>query len=241
MSLRTLSLLASGLLLVALIAMMPLAFLHGMAGQPLGAQASVYGRVWDGRLYNVAAGSARFSQVNAALRPASLITGRAGFDWQIVDPNARGSGQGFVGFTGFGLREAQLTSRFRSLGLPVPAAMMDESLSLDLAELAFDDTGCVAADAVIRTSALMGLAARYDVAAPMLEGALSCRDRVLFADLSGQSADMEIVLTLSLSSSGLYRWTAEAQILDASLTPVFSALGFTQDGAIWRQRGEGQL
>jgi hypothetical protein len=241
MSLRGIGFLGAVLVLVALIMMMPLAFIHGVAGQPLGAQASIYGRALDGRLYNAAVGNARFSQVNAALRPASLFTGRAGFDWQIVDPNARGNGQGFVSFTTFGLREAQLTSRFRTLGLPMPANVLDESLSLEIAELTFDGAGCVAADAVIRTSALMGLSARYDVAAPMLDGALSCRDGVLFADLAGQSGDMDIRLELSLSASGLYRWTAEAQIMDPSLTPVVSALGFTHDGAIWRHRGDGQL
>lgn len=227
--------------LVFAIALMPLAFVHSLAGSPLGVQASVYGRVWNGRLYTGAVGPARFERVDVALRPASLLTGQAVFDWQLSDSRARGAGVAFAGLTEAGLRDARLSGTFRALGLPLPGVGAEDTLSLDIGELAVTEAGCVRAGGEIRTSALIGIAARYDVNAPLLQGSLSCESGVLFADLSGESPDMDIRLTVSVTPSGLYRWSAEAVLIDASLTPVFSAAGFTQDGTVWRHRGEGQL
>lgn len=241
MSWRGLLIAGALLLVVFAIALMPLAFVHGLAGQPLGVQASAYGRVWNGRLYNAVAGPARFERVDVALRPASLLTGQAVFDWQISDTGARGTGQAFAGPSTAGLREARLTATFHALGLPLPGGGAEDTLSLEISGLAITSAGCVRAEGEIRTAALIGLAARYDVAAPLLQGSLSCAGGVLIADLSGTSADMEIDLTVSITPSGLYRWTAEAVVIDAALTPVFSAAGFTQDGRVWRHRGEGQL
>ena len=235
-------LMAGTLMLLAFaIVLMPLAFAHGLAGSPLGRDASAFGPVWNGRLYTASAGPARFERVDVALRPVALLTGQAVFDWQVSDSGARGAGVAYAGLASAGLRETRLSGTFHALGLPLPGVGADDTLSLEIGELAFTGAGCVQAAGEVRTSALIGIASRYEVDAPLLQGPLSCEGGVLFADLSGTSADMEIRVTVSVAPSGLYRWSAEAVLIDASLTPVFSAAGFTQDGPVWRHRGEGQL
>jgi hypothetical protein len=241
MSWRTLTLTGVVFLLVALIALMPVSFVHALAGGRLGEDASTYGRIWDGRIYGAGAGAARFERIDIGLRPTSVLTGRAVFDWQLADPEARGSGLAMAGISSFGVRETQFTATLRGLGLELPGIDPAESVSFGINELTFERTGCHHADGDVRTAALVGFAAPYDVAAPLLEGPLGCNQGNLTADLTGNSADMMLTLNLSLAPSGLWRWTAEARLPNEGLTAVFSAAGFTQDGDVWRARGEGQL
>lgn len=241
MSWRHLALSAIAMLTVALVALMPMRFAHIMSGEALGEGISTYGRIWDGRLYNVAVGRARFERIDGGLRPLSLLTGQAVFDWTLADPEARGEGEAFAGFSEHGVRNASLTTTLRGLGLPMAALDPAEAVSLDIEQLTFSANGCRDASGTLRTAALVGFAAPYDVRAPMLEGPLGCNQGNLVVDLSGETPDMALTLTVSLSPSGLYRWAAEARLPNQSLTPVFSASGFTQDGDIWHARGEGQL
>jgi len=238
---RTLLVTGVVLTLAALIALMPMRFVHGLAGQPLGTQASVYGRVWDGRIYNAAAGRARFDQVEMRLRPLSLLTGAAVFDWTLSDPEARGQGAALAGPGGAGLRDARLTTTLRGLGLDLPALDPAESASFEIDELRFGSEGCTAASGHVRTAALIGFARRHDVEAPLLDGPISCENGVLGVALAGTSAAMSLDMRVTISPTGLYRWTIEARLMEDRLTAVFSAAGFTQDGETWRLRGEGQI
>jgi general secretion pathway protein N len=241
MSWRQIALIGTAFVLIALIALMPLSFARALSGDWLGDGASTYGRIWDGRIYGAGVGPARFERVDVGLRPLPLLTGRAVFDWQLADPYARGEGEAVAGLGGYGVRNAQLTATMRALGLALPGVDPAESVQLDIETLTFGRDGCRAAAGDVRTAALVSFAASYDVTAPMLTGPLGCNQGNVTAELTGESGDMSLLLTVSVSPSGFWRWTAEARLPSDRLTAVFSAAGFTQDGEVWRSRGEGQL
>lgn len=241
MSLMRLSLLGLVFLLAALIALMPLSFAHTLSGEALGQTATPYGRIWNGRIYGARLGEAAYERFDLGLRPLSLLTGRAVFDWTLSDARARGEGEAFVGFSSAGIRQSRFTSTLSGLGLTLPAFGGNEAVSFDIEHLSFDNSGCQEAFGEVRTPALMELASRYDVAAPMLSGPVSCNNGILEAGLSGANAEFSLMVRISLTPSGLWRWEAETEIHDQRLTPVFSSLGFVQDGGLWTARGEGQL
>lgn len=224
-----------------LVGHMPLSFVTGLAGNNLGNDDSAFGSVWDGHLYGVSIGGARFERIDVRLRALLLLTGRAAFDWALDDAETRAHGLTAASLSGYTLEDVELISTLGGLGVNLPAIDPGESVSLNLSHMRFDPSGCVAASGEIRTGALIGLASQHAFDAPLLSGPLSCVDGVLFADLSGESADMALDLELSLTPTGFYRWRAVARLDDVSLTRVFSAAGFESDGENWRARGEGQL
>ncbi|WP_421792871.1 type II secretion system protein N [Hyphobacterium sp.] len=241
MSLLRLGLIGVVFVIIGLIALMPLSFAHTLSGNAFGPSATTYGQIWYGRVYGARFGPAAFERIDLGLRPVSLLTGKAVFDWTVSDVNARGEGQVFAGFGTSGVESARLTTSLGGLGLTLPAISPEETVSFNIAHLSMNEAGCQEVDGEVRTSALIGLAGHYGVAAPMLSGPLSCNHGVLEAALSGDSDAFDLTILVSLAPSGLWRWQAEADIQDASLTAVFSSLGFVQDGEVWRARGEGQL
>lgn len=196
---------------------------------PAGVQAGrVQGSVWRGQALRVRVGDTVLRQVETALEPASLLSGRPRVAMTVTDAQVQLTAR--VSTAGEGIRMEDAQGLVAVSVLPVPA---DSIVRLDDVSFTLDRQGrCVSAEGAMMSPALADAGARYDLDLPILDMTVSCDGEVLALDLSGQSAvvDIEGIIRLDASTPS-YQIVATPH--DPDIGGVLSLLGFRADGARW--------
>ncbi|MEO1038492.1 MAG: type II secretion system protein N [Pseudomonadota bacterium] len=228
-------------LLIGLAAFMPARVAFDLLARPAGVQAElVHGPVWDARLFGVTVSGQRIEQVDARLSATRLLTGRAVVELAARDRDLRLDGvlvlrPGFI--EAHSVRGAISLQRLPG-AQNLPSAS-GESLILDIDRIGFElRDGCVQADGVLRSAALLPVGLRYEVELPVLEGALYCAGARLGVDVTGASDAAELTGQALLGRSR-FEWRAGVERAQPGLAPVLIALGFADNGGSWSAQGEG--
>lgn len=228
---------ALGLFLVAVIffigfvlANLPARLVFDLAARPAGLSAGlVQGPAWDAALWRLQSGETRLAEARAQLAPASLLTGTARLDVQIIDPTVRGDGQVRVSAGGIEIRDASAVIALERFAL---ATMLPpgESAQLSIETLRLDSQGrCENAEGRVSSAALIGLGESLGVDLPRLDGELFCAGDQLGLELQGQNARLSLQGTVRLSQRAT-QWTVRAETSDAQVVQALSILGFEQVG-----------
>lgn len=202
---------------------------------PAGVQAGrVQGSVWRGQALRVRVGDTVLRQVETALEPTSLLSGRPRVAMTVTDAQVQLTARVSAAGEGIRMVDAQGLVSVSVLpvlaDLPVPA---DSIVRLDGVSFTLDRQGrCVSAEGAMMSPALADAGARYDLDLPILDMTVSCDGEVLALDLSGQSAVVDLEGVIRLDAS-----TPSYQIVvtphDPDIGGVLSLLGFRADGARW--------
>ena len=194
----------------------------------------VQGSVWRGQALRVRVGGQVLQQVETALEPASLLSGRPAVAMTVEDPQVQLTARVRAGGESIRIEDAQGIVALGVLpqlaGLPVPA---DSIVRLDGVSVILDRAGrCVSAEGAGMSPALADAGARYDVDLPILDMTVYCAGDTLALNLSGQSPVVDL--------EGVIRLDAQAASYQIAATPhdpesgrVLSLLGFRAEGARW--------
>ena len=216
-----------GMMLVALIALMPLRVGLGVVGaadEGLSAR-EVVGPVWFGGLGEARYGDVAIGDVSAGLSPLQLILGRARIDLRGREKSPNESLRGALGFSrstnGVDDVSATLPSGDTFGLLPVTA------LTLDDVSVRFRDGICERASGRV-TAMVAGTMPQLNLP-PTLTGAAKCEGGALVLPLVSRAGTESV--TLRLRADGRYTATLVARPSDASVAPQLMADGFRPSGA----------
>ena len=205
---------------------------------PVGVQSGlVQGTVWDGQALRVRRGNFEVRQVDTALVPFSLLSGRMRVDAEITDPAIQVRAMVSVGSDQIDIHQAHgvvTLSALSSLSMMSTGLFpLDASLQLEGVSVTLDHEGrCLSAEGAMMSPALADLGARYDVDLPIVDMTVRCDGDALALALTGAGPvlDLEGVVLLEEGRSS-YRIRATPH--DPEASQVLSLLGFRADGADW--------
>jgi hypothetical protein len=212
-----------------LIAAMPLRLAFDLALKPAGFEAGlVQGTVWNGHAFRVRGAGFSIAEAEARLAPASLLGGRARFDFALSDPAIRAEGVAALTPSGLSLTDTSAVARL-DLVLPDLALVApNESVQIELVELSLSGDGrCAQAEGRALTPALITLGERYGVALPLLRFDLMCAGDRLGVDISGTSDVVAISGRLIASDAGP-EGRVEARTTERDVIAALSFVGFDQ-------------
>lgn len=215
----------------ALLASLPLRVVSAATG--IGADAAVFGTVWNGRVQGFAAGPRRISDIAVAMRPAGLLTGRAAFDWTVTDPAVNGSGRAATGLGGSSLSDARLVlTPAAFITLPGGLLSPQDAASVTIGRLDWYGDTCTQASGRVRSDALYALGQRLGAELPALDGVLACEAGVPVLRLSGEAADAAVSAELRLLPTGI-SGVARAETGSSEVAAVLEASGFALRDGVW--------
>lgn len=219
------------LLIAALVVFMPLRAVSAATG--VGRDAAVFGSVWNGHVQGLAAGPRRLANADVTMRPASLLTGRAVFDWTVEDSALRGSGRAAAGFGSQRLSDVRLSlTPAAFMTLPGGLISPQDAASVVAERVVWRDGQCVEAEGRVRSDALYALGQRLGADLPALDGVLACREGALAILLSGEARDATVSADILLNGESMVL-TARAETQSPDVAAVLQANGFTLADGIW--------
>lgn len=232
------------LALVFAAATLPARVIYDLALAPNGLRADrVHGSIWRASAYGVRVGGQRFEQVEARLRVAPLLRGRAEFAVRAAAPGLTFRGDLIAGFGG-SLEARDVTGAVALYRLPAldgVGAPLSERVTFALAQARFTQAGCEAAAGTARTTALAAMGLEYDADLPVIEGRFTCAGPRLGLFFEGESEIVSLSGWVRASMSG-YDWTLEAQTNETGVMGVLLQLGLEDQGeGAWRAQGAGRL
>ena len=212
---RRLSIMFSGVLVIALAATLPLKLALDWAG-PVGLGAGmVSGSVWDGRVDNASFHGTPLGTLQAGLDPIGLFTGmiRMRLTSEFGRFNLVSGRQ-----SGFGGATVEVGAK--EFGLPLAGRVR-----LTNAAVVFGGDRCVEAMGRISSDAV-----QKAYGGPELTGGLTCVGKDAVARLGGTSDGYDVAMTVTFRSDGRYR--AESIVTGASAVQesALALAGFSRDG-----------
>ncbi|MGX6646600.1 type II secretion system protein N [Maricaulaceae bacterium MS644] len=210
----------------------PARLVYDVAARPAGIEAGmVTGTVWNASARRVRAGGLALSHVEARLRPAPLLTGRAVFDVSVADPALRGAGR--VTLSGGGARfedAAGVVALDAISALAAADLPAGESARVEIERLVLDGAGaCLEAEGRVTSAALVSVGERYGAQLPMLTGDLTCDGETVALLVSGRSDALVLSGRVRLPTAGP-RWRIEARTAERDIIAALSLMGFDQQG-----------
>ena len=213
---------------------------------PTGVQAGlVQGSVWRGQALRVSRGDIALQAVDMALEPASVLTLQPAMAVSVEDPAVRLTAR--LQARGEALRIEDINGIVSAAAFPNPAGLPippDSMIELSDVSVTLDRDGrCIEANGALMSPALADAGARYGMALPIVDMALSCEASALTLTLSGESPTLRLDGFVRLQGPRpAYRIVATPDDPDGG--PVLSLLGFRAEGDRWvldnglRQEGE---
>ncbi len=195
------------------------------------------GTVWKGRLTNAAYGATRLGDIDLAMRPFGLLTGRAVVDWTFVGQGVSGRGTAARGFDGtVFLEDMILEGRLDRLPTITPMA---GRFDVALDTLRFGKTGCGAVKGSLRADPKILYGKGRQWTPPAMSGHPTCTDGVLAWPVSGQEGREAVLLTASLRPDLSYDLDLAIKTQDQAAQSAMTLIGFkARDGALaYRQQG----
>ena len=226
-----------GMLLVALIALMPLRVALGLAGagnEGLSAR-EVVGPMWFGGLGEAHYGDVAIGDVNAGVSPLQLLVGRARVDLWGREKTANEGLRGALGFSRStsGVDDVTATLPTGETFAPLPVT----ALALDNVSVRFRDGVCESGSGRV-TATIAGTIPQLNLP-PTLSGIAKCEAGALLLPLASQAGTESV--TLRLKSDGRYTATLLARPSDPSVAPQLTAAGFRPVGGGYQLAVEGSF
>lgn len=210
----------------------PARLVYDIAARPAGIEAGmVTGTVWNASARRVRAGGVALHHVEARLRPAPLLTGRAVFDVVVTDPALRGDGR--VALSARGVTFEDMAGALALETIPALAAAdlpAGESARLQIDRLVLDAGGaCLEAQGRVTSAALVSAGEQYGADLPVLLADLTCAGEDVALDFSGRNESLALSGRVRLLPAGP-RWRIEALTDERDIIAALSLMGFDQDG-----------
>ena len=238
----------AGVALVAFLgfalALAPARLAFDLAARPAGVEAGlVTGTLWDGSARRVRAGGVRLSEVNAGLRPGSVLSGALVFDVEILDPGLRGAGAVALRPDGAMVEEAIAVMRLDAVPALAAADLPSgETARIEIERLAVDGRGrCREAEGRVTSAALATAGERYGAALPLLNARLACAGESVALNFEGRNDTLDLTGQVRFTQAGP-DWRMEARSADRDVIAALSFLGFDQQGDVFiaeNRPGEG--
>jgi general secretion pathway protein N len=214
------------------VALAPARLVFDAAARPAGIEAGlVSGTVWNASARRVRAGGVALNEVEARLRPAPLLTGRAVFDVTIADPALRGAG--LVTLSAGGVRFEDTAGVIALDAIPALAAAdlpPGESARVEIERLVLGPQGeCLEAQGRMTSAALVSAGERYGADIPAVTADLACAGEAVALNVSGRSDMLALTGQVRFVEGGP-SWRIEAETEDRDVIAALSLMGFDQDG-----------
>jgi general secretion pathway protein N len=214
------------------VALAPARLVFDAAARPAGIEAGlVSGTVWNASARRVRAGGVALNEVEARLRPAPLLTGRAVFDVTIADPALRGAG--LVTLSAGGVRFEDTAGVIALDAIPALAAAdlpPGESARVEIERLVLGPQGeCLEAQGRMTSAALVSAGERYGADLPAVTADLACAGEAVALNVSGRSDMLALTGQVRFVEGGP-SWRIEAETEDRDVIAALSLMGFDQDG-----------
>tara|TARA_R110002073_G_scaffold105839_16_gene239298 strand:- start:5805 stop:6530 length:726 start_codon:yes stop_codon:yes gene_type:complete len=227
-------------LLCGLAIFLPLRMGLAVAGQETGG--AVYGRVWDGQIFNAVIAGRPVAHLRVAVSPLPLVTGRLVTHVRATDPDVNGQAwveQSLSG--GLSLRDARLVLAPRQISGALESLFSpDDVVSVRLDALRMTGDDCVSATGEARTDAVYNLGQRANLNLPSLSGPIRCSDGAVHVTLNGQAPDATVEVDLRVSDM-TQGWSVTIETTSSDLSSLLVSSGFTQDGQRWTLNGSEAL
>ena len=219
-----------GMMLLALIALLPLRLavgLFGLADEGLSAR-EITGPVWWGGLSEAHYGNVALGDVSAGLSPIQLFVGRARIDVEGRQGASNASLSGALSFSRStaGVDDVTATVPAGDAFAPVPIT----SIALDDVSVRFRDGRCERAEGKI-TASIAATMPLLDLP-PALSGNVRCEAGALFVPLASQAQTEAIAV--SVEADGKYRAVLTVRPSDPNVGLALTAAGFKQVGSGYR-------
>ncbi len=233
------------ILFVFLIWRMPLAaFVSPLVSQPGVIIGSASGSIWSGRLSDVSLAGQAIGDVDVALRPGTLFTGRLLFNTQIDGPNAVASG--VIGKSLSGtiiLEDFVAVLQFDPASMhPALAGAGREKIRAEIGGLEWTKAGCRSGEGSLSTDALVQGHPKIAWKGPVLEGKFQCSDAMeLVGVFSGKKGPEVVELEIRVEPDGKYTIVSKIETEDPSLQAYLPGLGFQFSEGILVQEYRGNI
>jgi general secretion pathway protein N len=222
-----------GLLLFALVALIPMRLaVAWFGGSGLSAR-EVSGSIWFGTLKEAQFGPVALGDVRARLNLLPLFWGQARLSLSREGPD--GSFEGAVSVWRHGFAVEDLTGQVRAGGLFAPAPI--GTLDFEDVSVSFASGSCESASGRVRASATGAMAG---IALPgALAGDARCAEGALLLPLASESGLGQA--NLSLRGDGGYRIEIVIRQIDPSMASALAAAGFQPNASGYVRRVEGHF
>jgi hypothetical protein len=214
------------------VALAPARLVFDAAARPAGIEAGlVSGTVWNASARRVRAGGVTLNEVEARLRPAPLLNGRAVFDVTIADPALRGGG--LVTLSAGGVRFEDAAGVIALDAIPALAAAdlaPGETARVEIERLVLGPQGaCLEAQGRMTSAALVSVGEGYGADLPMVTAGLACAGDAVALNLSGRSDTLALTGQVRFVEGGP-SWRIAVETEDRDVIAALSLMGFDQDG-----------
>jgi len=221
-------------LLTALAATAPLALALKLSGvEASGVSYSrAVGTLWNGRIEGVVANGYRLGDIGVSARFWPLLTGRLSAEISVA-------AQGLVGSAAVSVSGQRIVARDGALRADIAhAGGLDPRLrgrpgafTLDIGEVVWDETGCIAAEGRAWTDALTHGDPRSDWRGPELSGPVGCDGADLLIAMTGVETGASYAVEARLTPLRAFRVHAEIESGEPALSGFLPLLGFVRDGS----------
>ena len=222
-----------GLLLFALVALIPMRLAMGWFGGADLSAREASGSIWFGTLKEAQFGPVALGDVRARLNVLPLFLGRARLNLSREGPD--GSFEGAVSVSRHSFAVEDLTGQVRSGALFAPAPI--GTLDFDDLSASFESGLCTSANGRVRATA-SGAIAGVPLAG-VLAGDARCNEGTLLLPLASEAGLGQI--NLSIRGNGGYAIEIVIRQIDPSLAPALAAAGFQPGSGGYVRRIEGQF
>ena len=214
--------LLGGMLVIAMIALMPMRLalgLFGLGQYGLSAR-DVSGSIWFGRLNQAHIGDIDLGDLRAGLSPWQLLIGRARVQLAGVDQGDRPALHGAIEVSRHSFGIAGMTASVPVGGVfsPVPVS----SVSLDDVTVRFENGGCARAEGQVK--AMIGGSIADIALPPTMSGPARCEGAALFVPLKSQAGTETV--NLRITADGRYIAQLVLQPGDPIVAQKLAAAGF---------------
>lgn len=241
--------------LAVLVAGLPASFVARQVGLKAGGvdYMRMSGTVWSGEISRLSVAGQPVGAAEFRIRPASLLTGRLAYDFEIEGAALRARGMAQTGLDrGVILNNLVADVNLQEINRLDPRLRQSPAtLALSIGQISIGpDGGCRSAQGGMRTDLLQSVGRRWDWTGPEMRGTLGCDGEALTVVMSGAGDDDEIRANARFDATrAVYAAGARVQTSDRGLAQALRALDFVaSDGAFVylrtndpREAGEGEL
>ncbi len=193
---------------------------------------SATGTIWRGSFEGAYYDEIALGKIDFAVRPLSLLLGRASLHVSSDGGIADGGGDIEYGVGGrLAIRDAKgriklsHIRRYYLFGGPITG-----EARFDIESLVFEKAGCRHSEGIVSTNVLSGPAQRINGSTLDLSGALRCEGDNLLADLTGANDQLALQVQIIIQPDLRYDMVVTAEASIADIQKALLAAGFEENG-----------